>query len=109
MDRVAGQSIAAAQRENAAVFNSAETTFRRDPECTAVIEVKIADHSGCQSFGTCVRGAELAVPKISYATVAKSKPETIVHRVMQQKRSWFASPEAGPGDAFHHTLFSEMD
>ena len=71
VNRIAGQSIFSGERQNAAVFDSAQTALSCSPEDPIPIDVEIADHSLAQPLGACVRGAELAVLEISYATVYK--------------------------------------
>ena len=74
VNRIAGQSVLAGERENAAVFDPAQPALSCGPERTVPIDVETADHSLAQPFGACVRCAELTVLEISYATVTKSKP-----------------------------------
>ena len=69
VNRIAGQSVLAGERQNAAVFDSAQTAVCCGPEGPVSISVETADHSLAQPLGACVRGAELAVLEISYATV----------------------------------------
>jgi hypothetical protein len=74
VNHVAGQSVLAGEREDAAVFDAAQSAVGRGPERAAPIRVEAADGSLSQPFGASVRGAELTVLEISNATVSKTKP-----------------------------------
>jgi hypothetical protein len=74
VNRIARQSVLAGERQNAAIFDSAQTAVSCSPEGPVSIAVEIADHSLAQPLGACERRAELAVLEMSYATVSKSKP-----------------------------------
>ena len=50
VNRIAGQSVLAGERENVAVFDPAQPTLSGDPECTVAIDVETADHSLSQPF-----------------------------------------------------------
>ena len=50
VNRIAGQSVLAGERENVAVFDPAQPTLSGDPECAVAIDVETADHSLSQPF-----------------------------------------------------------
>src|SRR4029450_9798821 len=64
VNRFAGQSVLASERQHAAVSDSAQSAVSCRPEGAVPIDVEIADHSLAQPLGACVRGAELAVLEI---------------------------------------------
>ena len=50
VNRIARQSVLAGERENVAVFDTAQPPLSWDPECTVAIDVETADHSLSQPF-----------------------------------------------------------
>ena len=74
VNRIAGQSVLAGERENTAVFDAAQPAVCCGPESTVPIDIEIADRTLGQPLGACVRRAELTVLEISYSTITKSKP-----------------------------------
>ena len=58
VNRIAGQSVLARKRENAAIFDAAQPALSCGPECAVPIDVETADLALSQPFGACVRGAE---------------------------------------------------
>src|SRR4030095_5068579 len=68
VNRVAWQSVPAAESQNAAVFDAAQSAVSRGPERTARIRVEAANHSLSQPFGGGVRGAGLTAVEIRNAT-----------------------------------------
>jgi hypothetical protein len=69
VNRIAGQSVLAGERQNAAVFDSAQTAVSCSQRVPFAIDVEIADHSLASPSALAYESAELAVLEIRYATV----------------------------------------
>ena len=102
---VAWQSVLARERQNAAVFDAAQSAVSCGPDRTPRIRVEAANHSLSQSFGGCVQGADLTVVEIRNATVTKAKPYTTLPSIMEESSRRFSAPEPGPGNALDQTRF----
>src|SRR4029450_6565451 len=89
VNRVAWQSVPARERENATVFDAAQSAVSCRPERTARIRVEAANHSLSQPFRGCVRGADLPVVEICNATVTKAKPYATLPSIMEESSTRF--------------------
>src|SRR5215470_4467972 len=74
MNRIAGQSVLAGQRSNAAVLQPAESALCSGPDRTVGIELKTGNPALAQPVGGRVGSLDLAAGKISNAALIKSKP-----------------------------------
>src|SRR5688572_23329501 len=74
VNRIAGQSVLAGERENVAVFDPAQPTHSGGPECAVPVDVETADLAHSHPLGARVRCADLTVAEIREPTVSKSKP-----------------------------------
>src|SRR5262249_14801893 len=71
---VAGQSVLAGQRGNAAVPHPAESALGGGPDRAVGIVSKTVNRALAKPVGGCVRCADLTIPEVNYATLIKSKP-----------------------------------
>ncbi len=74
MNRIAGQSVLAGQRGNAAVLEAAEPALGGGPERTFAIESKVVDAPLAKPVGGCVRRADLTVLIMHHAALHESDP-----------------------------------
>jgi len=106
--RIAGKSVPAAKCDHTAVFHPAEPAVGCGPKCAVAIQVKAVDTAAAQPFAACIRCADLAVLEIRYAARGKAKPQTALHRIVEQSGSHVFASEFAPGNPFDHTRPHQM-
>ena len=74
VNRIARQSVLAAQRGNTAVFHLAQPAVSCNPERAVRIDVETVDMSIAQPFDACIGCADVSILEIDDATLTKSKP-----------------------------------
>src|SRR5208283_4226645 len=77
VNRIAGQTVLAGERSDAAIFKPAEAALGCDPQCPIPIESKVGDSSLAQATSGRVGCADLTILKIQHAPfVPESKPHS---------------------------------
>src|SRR5262245_18545109 len=107
MNCVAGQTALAGKRHHSTVFDSAESTIRRGPQYTALIEMQVVNTAFAQSFINPKRCALLAVDKLGHATSYKPEPHTVLRRISSQSACITLASQAGPGNLLHNLAIKQ--
>ena len=105
VNRIAGQSVLAPQRGDAAVFQPAQPAFGGGPERSVGVELKVADAALAQPVGGSVRCADLTIGEIGDSTLQKSKPQAALQTISYQSGGEVLDVPAWPresvGPRFH--------
>src|SRR6202008_4111738 len=100
---IAGQSVPAGKRGDAAVFDSAESALGRCPESAVPVESKAANSTRAQPVGGGVRCADLTVAEIGDAASQKPEPQAALTGISNQTKRIVRAIHAGPWNSFDLT------
>src|SRR5579864_2860217 len=108
MNRIAGQSILAGKRGDAAVFYSAEPALGGGPERAVPVESQVGDAAIAHPIGRRVRCANLTASKIGDATLKESEPKAPSPGISEKSNRTVLALQTGPRDLFDPTPRRQM-
>src|SRR5262245_15696673 len=100
MNCIAGQSVLAGKRRNAAILQPAEPARSRDPDRPVRIDPKVADEAVAQPVGGAIVRPDLTVLEVRDAPVEESKPQTASNWIGGYRRRKILMSQRGPGYSF---------
>ena len=103
-DTSAASAVLAAECEKVEVFQAAEATLSRRPQCAVLLDAKAVYTAFAQSVGGCIRRSDFTVGEMLNASIVESQPQAASHGVCRQGLCILFMSQAGPWSFLHDSV-----